>query len=64
MSTSRQLKRIEMINRSPIFANFSETINGVKTIRAYQQQARFINYNDMLLDENNMAYYPMIISYR
>ena len=35
---NRDLQRLESISRSPIFAQFSETLNGVSTLRAYNQQ--------------------------
>merc|ERR1719219_2601544 len=39
--TRRQVTRLQSIAKSPIFSHFSETINGVTTIRAYRQQHRF-----------------------
>ncbi|XP_069116796.1 ATP-binding cassette sub-family C member 10-like [Argopecten irradians] len=39
--TSREVRRIASLQRSPIFAHFSETVSGVVTIRAFRQTERF-----------------------
>nr|UOF76394.1 multidrug resistance-associated protein [Bursaphelenchus xylophilus] len=39
--TSRQLQRLSSISRSPLFAAFGETIQGVTSIRAYGVARRF-----------------------
>ncbi|XP_030839751.1 ATP-binding cassette, sub-family C (CFTR/MRP), member 1 isoform X4 [Strongylocentrotus purpuratus] len=62
--TSRQLKRLESVSRSPIYSHFSETIVGTSTIRAYQCQQDFIKHNEQLIDNNHITYYPNIISNR
>lgn len=62
--TSRQLKRIESTTRSPIYVNFSETITGASTIRAYGVQADFINKSDTLVDNNLIYYFSSIASNR
>ncbi|XP_063443624.1 multidrug resistance-associated protein 1-like isoform X2 [Mytilus trossulus] len=64
VATSRQLKRLESVSRSPIYSHFGETITGVTTIRAYQQQLRFIAESEERVDENNICYFPSVIANR
>ncbi|KAI1197142.1 multidrug resistance-associated protein [Nemania serpens] len=45
LRSSRDLKRLESVNRSPLFQQFGETLSGVTTIRAYGDQRRFIRDN-------------------
>jgi ABC-type multidrug transport system fused ATPase/permease subunit len=52
-NTSREVKRLDSLARSPLYANFTETMNGLSTIRAYREQERFININDLFMDNNN-----------
>jgi ATP-binding cassette subfamily C (CFTR/MRP) protein 1 len=62
--TSRQLKRLESITRSPIYSHFSETLSGVATIRAYEVRESFINESDDRVDTNQTTVYPNIASNR
>ncbi|KAK9350318.1 P-loop containing nucleoside triphosphate hydrolase protein [Lipomyces doorenjongii] len=64
LRTSRALKRLESISRSPIYAHFQESLNGVSTIRAYSQIRRFNRINEYHIDFNNRAYYPSMIARR
>ncbi|XP_036386238.1 canalicular multispecific organic anion transporter 2 isoform X2 [Megalops cyprinoides] len=64
VATSRQLKRLESVSRSPIYSHFSETITGTSVIRAYRRQDAFVLISDMKVDENQKSYYPGIVSNR
>ncbi|CAG8457297.1 10170_t:CDS:10, partial [Acaulospora morrowiae] len=56
LSTSRDLKRMESVSRSPIYALFGETITGVATIRAFGAETRLMKRILTLADANNRPY--------
>ncbi|XP_041671462.1 ATP-binding cassette sub-family C member 3 isoform X2 [Cheilinus undulatus] len=64
VATSRQLKRLESVSRSPIYSHFSETVTGSSVIRAYGRTSAFVLMSDMKVDENQKSYYPGIVSNR
>ncbi|CAH1122634.1 unnamed protein product [Ceutorhynchus assimilis] len=64
VATSRQLKRLESVSRSPIYSHFGETVTGVQAIRAYGQEERFTRESEQRVDNNQICYYPSIISNR
>lgn len=64
MATSRQLKRLESVSRSPIYSHFGETITGVQAMRAFGEQDRLIRESEHKVDINQVSYYPSIISNR
>ena len=43
LKTSRELKRLASICRSPVFSHFSETLNGLDTIRTRGRQRDFVD---------------------
>ena len=64
ISTSRQLKRLDSVSRSPIYSHFSETVNGCSSIRAYKASNRFIAESNRKVDVNHSCYYASVVSSR
>lgn len=64
LRTSRELKRLDSVSRSPIYAHFQESLGGISTIRAYRQQERFMLENEWRVDANLRAYFPSISANR
>ncbi|CAN3377209.1 oligomycin resistance ATP-dependent permease Yor1p [Diutina rugosa] len=61
---SREVKRLEAIQRSMVFNNFNETLTGMQTIQSYHQEATFIARNDKFINNQNEAYYVTISTQR
>lgn len=64
LRTSRELKRLDSVSKSPIYAHFQETLGGISTIRAYRQQDRFNYLNESGIDLNLRAYFPSVSANR
>ncbi|KAK1971225.1 hypothetical protein LY78DRAFT_137606 [Colletotrichum sublineola] len=64
LRTSRELKRLDSVTKSPIYAHFQESLGGISTIRAYRQQQRFELENEWRVDANLKAYFPSISANR
>ncbi|XP_030234304.1 ATP-binding cassette sub-family C member 2 [Gadus morhua] len=64
VGTSRQLRRLDSVSRSPIYSHFGETVAGLSVIRAYGHQERFLKHNETTMDENIKSVYPWIVSNR
>ena len=60
LRTSRELKRLDSVSKSPIYAHFQESLGGLTTIRAYRQQKRFALENEWRVDANLRTYFPSI----
>ncbi|AAS54536.2 AGR047Wp [Eremothecium gossypii ATCC 10895] len=58
LKTSRELRRLDSVTKSPVYAHFQETLNGVSSIRGYGQLDRFIHINQARINNNTSAYYP------
>lgn len=64
VATSRQLRRLDSVTRSPIYSFFSETVSGLPVIRAFQHQQRFLKHSEVLIDNNQKCVFSWIISNR
>ncbi|KAJ1419431.1 P-loop containing nucleoside triphosphate hydrolase protein [Ochromonadaceae sp. CCMP2298] len=53
--TNTAVSRLEAISRSPIYADFSQALSGMTTIRAYADSERFINGLEDGVDSNSVA---------
>ena len=54
--TSTELQRVNSIANSPIFADFSQTLSGTSTIRAYGGEERFFSNMKQSFDTMNGSY--------
>lgn len=61
MAASRQLKRIESASKSPIYSHFTESLNGMSTIRAFNKEALFTEKMNQLIDKNVIHYQATIL---
>uniref|UniRef100_A0A8B9JZP1 ABC-type glutathione-S-conjugate transporter n=1 Tax=Astyanax mexicanus TaxID=7994 RepID=A0A8B9JZP1_ASTMX len=64
LTTSRQLRRLDSVSRSPIYSLFGETVSGLSVIRAYGHQERFLQQNRTTIDNNLKCVCQLIVSNR
>ncbi len=64
VSSSRQLRRLDSVTRSSIYANFGETIQGLNSIRAYHVEQRFIDISDKFVDRNQSCNFASSVANR
>ncbi|KAI8802118.1 hypothetical protein BJ742DRAFT_873513 [Cladochytrium replicatum] len=62
IGTARTLRRLESVTRSPLFSLFTETLNGVVTVRAYSAEARFTSEFYKRTDIYNRSTYNMSVA--
>ncbi|TKR94141.1 hypothetical protein L596_008468 [Steinernema carpocapsae] len=55
--SSRQLRRLESITKSPIYSHFQESLQGAMSIRAYGSCERFLLESNKRTDINKAAFY-------
>ena len=56
VNSSRDLKRLESVQRSPLYQQFGETLSGITTIRAYGDEDRFIRENAAKVNTYNRPF--------
>ncbi|CAF3764649.1 unnamed protein product [Rotaria sp. Silwood1] len=64
MRSSRQLKRLESVTRSPIYSLFSSSLDGLTSIRAFDVQCDFLNMFIDRIDTNSRAYFILFTAAR
>ncbi|CAF3484944.1 unnamed protein product [Rotaria sp. Silwood1] len=62
--SSRQLKRLESVTRSPIYELFSSSLDGLTSIRAFDVQDDFLNMFMERIDTNSRAYFILFATAR
>ncbi|XP_036324783.1 probable multidrug resistance-associated protein lethal(2)03659 isoform X2 [Rhagoletis pomonella] len=64
LSTSRDVKRLEAVNRSPIYSHLSASLNGLPTIRAFGAQNMLLSEFDNYQDIHSAGYYMFLVTSR
>ncbi|KAG1748434.1 ABC protein [Suillus paluster] len=63
-ASAREVKRLDSMLRSLLYAHFSETLTGLPTIRSYGEMKRFIAANRYYVDLENRALYIVVTNQR
>ena len=65
LQSSRQIKRLESVTRSPVYAQFSSSLNGgLSTIRAFDARDNFLQLFIDRIDTNSRAFFILIAAVR
>jgi ABC-type multidrug transport system fused ATPase/permease subunit len=64
LNASRELKRLDSVSKSPIYSHFTESVNGVSTIRAFGAQKRFVAESGRRVDCCNRAHFNLWVANR
>lgn len=60
LKTSRQIRYLDLENKSPLFSHFTETLDGLTTIRALGWQDKFTETQNKNLDHSQRPYYMLL----
>ena len=64
LQTSRSVKRLEGVTKSPIFSQLSSSLIGMTSIRAFHAQERMIDEFNYLQDIHSSAWYTHLATQR
>ncbi|RDB26210.1 Multidrug resistance-associated protein 1 [Hypsizygus marmoreus] len=63
-ASAREVKRLDSMLRSVLYAHFSESLTGLPTIRSYGEVSRFIKENTFHIDLENRALFLTVTNQR
>ncbi|SCV70702.1 BQ2448_3464 [Microbotryum intermedium] len=63
-TSAREIKRLDNLLRSSLYAHFNETLSGLATIRAFGETDKFLKRNEEYIDIENRAYALTVINQR
>ncbi|KAI8915587.1 P-loop containing nucleoside triphosphate hydrolase protein [Gorgonomyces haynaldii] len=64
LKCSREIKRVESVSASPIYARFGESLTGVSSIRAYGAEYQMIQEMEKKVDANHRAWFYLFATNR
>ena len=64
LKTSRSVKRLEGVTKSPIFNQLSSSLNGLSTIRAFKAEEMMVEEFDYIQNIHSSAFFTVISTTR
>ncbi|QDS72379.1 hypothetical protein FKW77_008421 [Venturia effusa] len=64
LRTSRQLRHLDLENKSPLYSHLTETLEGLATIRAFGWERYFVAKQSEILDHSQKPYYMLLCAQR
>eukprot|EP01060_Flectonema_neradi_P004089 TRINITY_DN12694_c0_g4_i1.p1 TRINITY_DN12694_c0_g4~~TRINITY_DN12694_c0_g4_i1.p1 ORF type:complete len:1294 (+),score=165.55 TRINITY_DN12694_c0_g4_i1:38-3919(+) len=64
VATAREVKRLEAMNRSPLYTAFSEAVSGLHTIRAYDRSTFFKDRYRAIQNDHSSSWYMFLLCNR
>lgn len=64
IQTTRDMKRIEAVNRSPVYSHVSDTLIGLQSIRALKLNTEFVKSFDDHVNRHTISWFLYLTTYR